>query len=390
VVDTGSYWSFYGHFVIMLLVQVGGLGFASSSVLVIFGLRNNLGLTGRLAMQNATGTISRKNLNKLGLFVLKTTLLVEAVGAFFLFLGWVGQFGPLKALWWGIFHSIATFNNAGFDLAGTSENQFPSLVGYADNYVISLTIPVLIVIGGIGFVVIADLLDWRTTRRLSVQTKAVVILSALLIFGGALIIWLTELNNPRTLGPMPFPQQVTAALFQSVAPRTGGINTINLAEINIPTYLLLLVYMFIGGGSGSTAGGLKVSTLAVILASLRSILRNRETTVMFGRTIPNRTVNQALAVGAFYGIGIVLITFLITIFNNNISLRWILFEVISAFSTVGISEGATPLLSLPSQILIIIAMLTGRLGPIIMLMAISRAHPERFRVNYPEEDIPIG
>jgi Trk-type K+ transport system membrane component len=148
--------------------------------------------------------------------------------------------------------------------------------------------------------------------------------------------------------------------------------------------------MFIGGGSGSTAGGLKVSTLAVILASLRSILRNRETTVMFGRTIPNRTVNQALAVGAFYGIGIVLITFLITIFNNNISLRWILFEVISAFSTVGISEGATPLLSLPSQLLIIIAMLTGRLGPIIMLMAISRAHPERFRVNYPEEDIPIG
>ncbi len=389
VVDTASYWSGFGQVVILLLMQLGGLGFASSSVLFLVALDRRLDLNERLVLKSAIGSISRGSVLKLSLFILSITLICETVGAAVLFLGWVGQHGVAKAAWWAVFHSVSAFTNASFDITGTPQRPFASLIDYNSNYLVSLTIPILIILGGIGFIVIAEILEFPGSHRLSVHARIVVGASLFLIAGGTFFIWLAEHNNPLTLGGLSLPDQVVAAFFQSVCPRTAGFTTINVAAVYSPTLLLMMTLMFIGGASGSTAGGIKVGTVVVVMASIRSILLGRSSILLFKKSIPARTVEQALAIGALYTFGIGLVIFLISLFES-LPLRWIAFEVVSAFGTVGMSLGATPHLTFYSLALLIAAMFIGRLGPILLVVALSRPGRNNERVKYPEEDIAVG
>ncbi|HEX2915855.1 MAG TPA: potassium transporter TrkG [Chloroflexia bacterium] len=389
LVDTGSYWSGFGHVVIFILIELGGLGFASSSILVLLPLHRRLNLNDRIMLRSAIGSIKRRSVLQLSLFILGVTVVVQGVGAILLFLTWNGQFDTGKALWWAVFHSASAFTNAGFDLLGTQKQPFISLTGYTTNYPVCLTISGLIFVGSLGFVVIAELLEYPRTRRLSLLTRVVILASLALCLFGTLFIWLVERNNPDTIGSLSLPDQFQAAFFQSVSPRTAGFNTVNLAALLTPSQLMIMLLMFIGGGSGSAAGGLKVSTFVVILASLRSVALGLPGTVIGKRTIPQHTVGQALAIGGLYTVGIAFFTLIISFFDR-IELISILFEVISAFCTVGLSLGATPTLSIPGKFILMVAMFIGRLGPLLLILALVSRKERRNLVQYPEEDVAIG
>ncbi len=389
VVDTGSHWSGFGQVVILFLMQIGGLGYASTSVLFLFLVRRRPNLNDRLTLQNAIGKITGQGVRRLSLFIVLTTLAIEGVGAVGLFIGWVGELGPAKATWWAIFHSVSAFTNGSFDLTGTAVRPFVSLTPYVSNPWISLTIPLLIILGGLGFVVFAEVLNYPRRQRLSVHVRVTLIGTLILLLGGTFFIWVVERDNGQTLGSLSLPEQVMAAFFHSVCPRTAGFNTINLPGLRSPTILLLIALMFIGGGTGSTAGGLRISTLGVVLASFRSVLLSRPAVVLLDRTMPGRVVTQALAVGAFYTFGISMFTLLISLFDT-IPLRSIVFEVTSAFSTVGMSLGATVQLSDFSRVLLVLAMFIGRLGPILFILAFSQSPGAHSRLTYPEEEIPVS
>jgi trk system potassium uptake protein len=386
LVDTGSYWSTFGHIVILLLIQFGAIGFASSSIFILFTHRR-ASFEERRLLQIAVGK-GRQGVLKLALFIIAVTLVCELIGAFLLFLGWVGEMGVAKAAWWGVFHSVAAFANAGFDIAGTVEKPFPSLIAYSSNFVICLVIPLLIILGGIGFNVIYEILKYPKQKRLSLHAKVSLwALLALTLIGTALI-WMREAGNPKTLGSMNFAEQGVNAFFHSVSPRTAGFNTIDLTVLDSSTIFILMIWMFIGGGSGSTAGGVKASTIVVVLATLRSSVLGLPN-VLFKKTIPQRIVSLALAVGAIYSGSIIMFTLLISLFED-FGLTQIFFEVISAFCTVGLSLGITPQLSLPSQLLLIAAMFIGRLGVIITILALSGERQTKTLVTYPEEEVMVG
>ncbi len=389
LVDTGSYWSGFGQVVILLLMELGGLGFASSSVFFMMLLGGRISLTDRTILKSAMGRATNFSVIRLAFFILGVTLGFQAVGAGLLFLGWIGEHGPAKAAWWGVFHSVAAFANSGFDLAGTTEKPFVSLTSYKTNYLINLTISLLIIFGGLGFVVIAELLEYPKRRKFSLHSRVILLASLTLLVLGTIFIWLGERDNPATLGNLSLPEQLLAAFFQSASPRTAGFNSVDLLGLHPSSLLLIITLMFIGGSSGSTAGGLKVGTLVVVFASIRSILLGQANTVLYKRTIPARTVEQALAVGALYTFGIGLFTMLISLFDD-VPLTSIVFEVVSAFCTVGLSLGITPGLSLTSHLLLIIAMFAGRLGPVLLVLALSDARQGRTRIKYAEEDIGVG
>lgn len=386
LVDTGSYWSTFGQVVILLLIQIGAIGFASSSVFILL-THKRASFEERRMLQTAIGK-GRQGVFKLAIFIILVTIICEVIGAIFLFLGWLAELGAGKAAWWAIFHSVAAFANAGFDIAGTVEKPFPSLTAYNTNLVIILTIPVLIILGGIGFNVIYELLNFPKTKRLSLHSKLSLWALLVLTITGTLLIWVKEATNPKTLGGMNFAEQGANAFFQSATPRTAGFNSLDLTVLDSSTIFIIMIWMFIGGGSGSTAGGVKATTLVVVGASLRSSLLGLPIT-LFKRTIPQRIVAQALAIGAIYTGFIIVFTLLISLFEK-VELTAIFFEVISAFCTVGLSLGITPQLSLVSQLLLVAGMFIGRLGVIVVILALSSEQRSKPLVTYPEEEIMVG
>ena len=387
-VDTASTWTLYGQIVIVLLMQFGGLGFANSSMLVLLLLHRRPHLTQRLALQTATGSLNRRGVVKLAVFVIKITLVIEAIGALLLFVAWVGTYGGVKAAWWAVFHSISAFTNGSFDITGTPERPFTSFTGFVDNPVVNLTIAGLIICGGLGFAVFAEMLDFRRERHLSVQTRVLLVGTVVLLAGGTFVIWLAERTNPRTLETLPLPIQIMAAFFQSVVPRTSGFTTIDVTQMRPTSLLLIILLMIVGGGSNSMAGGIKIGTAAVVLFSLRATLLNKPATVLFKKTIPARTVAQAYAVAALYIFGIISITIGLTL-TEKLPVQLLLFETVSAFGTVGLSLGATPQLSGAGMLLLAVAMFVGRLGPIVLLVAFSSTRPHTSHVRRPEEDFAI-
>jgi trk system potassium uptake protein len=387
IVDTGSYWSTFGHVVILLLTNIGAIGFASSSVFVLL-TRHRATFDDRRTLHAALGKGGNIGILRLALFVIVVTLVCEAIGAIFLFIGWVGELGVVKAAWWAVFHSVTAFANDGFDLAGTVEKPYPSLTAFSGNYIICITIPLLIILGGIGYNVIFELLQFPKTKRLSLNSKICLWGTLILVVGGTLLIWLREAGSPKTLGGMDFTQQGVNAFFQAVSPRTAGFNTIDLTAIDSFTVFVLIILMFIGGGSGSAAGGLKITTLVVIIASVRSSILGQPNT-LWKHTIPQRVVAQAMAIGAVY-VGLVIFFTLLISFIEPIALTPILFDVISALCTVGMSLGVTPNFAPLSQLILVAAMFLGRLGVIIIIVALNGEQRPAPLVTYPEEDIMVG
>lgn len=381
VVDTADHYSIFGQLVIMLLIQIGGFGYMTVATLMAIAIGRRIGLRERLILQEAHNLYTVGGIVRFTRSIFMLALAIEAIGAFLLSLRWIPDFGLIRGIYFGIFHSISAFNNAGFDLVG----GFKSFTVYAGDIAVNVVIMALIVLGGLGFTVLTDL---GTPRRLSLHAKIVLTTTAALIILGAGLVLLLEFSNPSTLGSLPAGQRVLAALFQSVTPRTAGFNTIPIGKLREPTLMLIVSLMFIGASPGGTGGGIKTTTFITPLAVIISMLRGRPDPEIFRRRLPPLVVYKAVT------IALLAVAFVVTMatalsFVERGTFIASLFEVVSAFGTVGLSTGITPSLSSLGRIIIMLTIFTGRVGLLTVAFALTRRlQPAALR--YPEERIYVG
>ncbi|WP_093314687.1 TrkH family potassium uptake protein [Tindallia californiensis] len=387
VVDTGSYWSVFGQTVIAVLIQIGGLGFMTMATLFAVVLGKKISLKERLIIQQAVGQETISGVVRFTLFLLVVALGIEALGALFLAFQFVPEFGFSTGIGYAIFHSISAFCNAGFDILGDGN----SLSRYATNPLINFTIMTLIITGGFGFTVLLDLYNHNKAKHFSLHTRIVLLITISLLAIGALVYLLLEWSNPATLGNLSFPQKLMASLFQSVTPRTAGFNTIDTAGLTDASLFFTIILMFIGGSPASTAGGIKTVTFGVVLLLAFSVIRGNDRVVLFKKTVPQPIIKRAITV-AIIGINlIILVTMLMTIMEPTFTFMQILFEVTSAFGTVGLSTGITSQLGTTSKLLMIAMMYAGRVGILTVAFALARRqHHYRNLVHYAEEKVLVG
>ncbi|MBR5859531.1 MAG: Trk family potassium uptake protein [Clostridia bacterium] len=390
-VDTGMYWSAVGKGVILLLIQVGGLGFMSLAMVFSTLLRRRVSPREQLLFTQSMNLDPYSNLASFAYRVTIFAFSAEAVGAVLLSFRFVSRFGWLKGICYGIFHSVSAVCNAGFDIMGAELGEFSSIAAFADDAYLNLVLIALILAGGTGFVVWDEL--WRFIRerkRISFYSKSVIAIGTALVLGGALVIAACEWNNPQTLGNGSVWSKLLRSLFQSVTLRTAGFAAIDQGALTEGTKLFSMLLMFIGGNSGSTAGGIKTSTLIIVLASTISIIRGRAETSLKRRRIENDTVRRAFALFVI-GILVVMVSGFALSAIEGISLSGAYYEVFSAFGTVGITVGITPKLSIFGRILIISLMFFGRIGITSVMYAILvRTNREHVNISYPRLMLPVG
>lgn len=377
VVDTAVHWSGFGQAVILLLIQTGGLGFASFVTVVFLMIgRGTLGLYQKRTVMQTFGGKNGSGAGKLILRVVLGTLVMEAVGAFALAFRFVPDFGWGKGIYFSVFHAVSAFCNAGFDLLGTEGAEFVSLTAYATDPLVSIVIPLLIFTGGLGFCVWGDLWDSRFKwKKMQFYSKFVLLISTVIVVFSTLLFLLFERNNPA-LADYNFGEKLLCAFFQANTPRTAGFATVDTMSLSDSGYLLTLVLMFIGGCSGSTAGGIKVSTFAVVVVGMWAVLRGRRDIDIGKRRIDNGLFGQALAIFTAYLAIILSSTLVICAIEPTGSFQAVLFETVSALGTVGLSMGLTPTLHTVSKIIIIILMYMGRAGVLTIALAIGKKRSE--------------
>lgn len=388
--DTYSHWTNFGQVVILLLIQIGGLGLVTLAAFINLMLGKKLGLRSMHLAQESVSSMEGDVRQLLGL-VIKTALAVEGVGALLLAVVFVPDYG-LEGIYISIFTAISAFCNAGFDLFGR-HTPFQSLTGYSNNPIVLGTIGTLIIVGGIGFIIIYDILQWRKTGKLTLHTRVVLSVTLCLIICGMAGTALMEWNNPATIGPMPFFQKLGNSWFHSVSCRTAGFNAFDLASMTDSTKMLSAFLMFIGAAPGSTGGGIKCTTLAVILMTVVSVIRGKEETVIFRRRVDKGAVYKSLAVMMLGFTAVVLTTSSIMVSMQSVeelSLIDALFESVSAFATVGLSVGITGEASSIAKCLLIFSMYIGRLGPVTFFLALASRGGQRRREVLPEGKIVIG
>ncbi|MEU8398840.1 potassium transporter TrkG [Nonomuraea sp. NPDC048892] len=385
VVDTATHWSVFGEVVIALLIQVGGLGIMTLATVITVIVSGRLGLRARLSAQLETKSVVASDLGHVLRKVVVFSLICEAVVAVVL----AGRFAigygePLgRAAYLGAFHAVSAFNNAGFAL-------WPdNLMRYATDPWICVTIALAVIVGGLGFPVVFELLrTWRRPRRWSLLTRITVGLSTVLIAGGTLAFLMTEWRNPATMGPLNDGDKLLAAFFTAVMPRSGGFNTLDIAAMNPSSWLLTDVLMFIGGGSAGTAGGIKVTTLGFLLFMVWSELRGESHVNIGHRRLPAATQRQALSISI---LGIVVVTFAtwLMLIMTPYGFDRVLFEIISAFATNGLSTGITADTGLAGHVLLSVLMFIGRIGPLTLGSALALKQRIR-RYELPEERVIVG
>lgn len=387
--DTYLHWTLFGQIVIIVLIQLGGLGFMTVITLVSFALHRRIGLSERLIM------VSTFNLNELDGVVrvvrhaLIGTFLLEGIGALLLAIRFIPQFGVAEGIWRGIFHAISAFCNAGFDLMGGDFGAFTNMEGYnADPYVL-LILMALIVVGGLGFFVWEDMVRVRSFRKLSLYSKMVLVITAFLLLGGTAYFFLAEYGNPATIGDMPVWQKLLNSLFQSTTLRTAGFASFNQGGLRESSLVVSCVLMLIGGSSGSTAGGLKTVTAAVLLLGLRASLAGREQVTFRGRAISYQRVANAMTL-ALIMIFLFLLGSLSISLVENIPYLEAAFETASALGTVGVSTGVTPSLSVFSKLLLICLMYLGRVGVFSVSVALVSRREGSSKIKYPSLNVMIG
>ena len=388
-VGTATHWSGFGQVVILLLIQIGGLGFMSLASIASFLTRRTITLRERMVMSAGMNLTENAGIVRLTRRVLLGTFAFEGAGAVLLATRFIPRVGLWQGIKMGVFHSVSAFCNAGFDLVGTPENPFASLTGYADDLIVNLTIMALIVIGGLGFFVWGDIWDKRRFRRLRLHTKLVLVTTTLLLCAGFVLTLLFEWSNPQTLGAMPTQDKLLAAAFQSVTLRTAGFNTIDQAALTGPSQAVACLLMMIGGSPGSTAGGIKTVTAAVLVLSAISALRGRTTVSAFGRTIVSRSIMNAVTMmivgGTLSLTGACVISYM-----ESAPFGACLFEAVSAFATVGLSMGLTPTLHTLSHLILILLMYLGRVGVLTLGVAVLMRHREPTKMQYPDADVMVG
>ncbi|PRX58163.1 potassium uptake TrkH family protein [Nonomuraea fuscirosea] len=385
VVDTGTHWSIFGEVVIALLIQVGGLGIMTLATVITVIVSGRLGLRARLSAQLETKSVVASDLGHVLRKVVLFSLTCEAVIAVVLAGRFAVGYGePLgRAAYLGAFHAVSAFNNAGFAL-------WPdNLMRYVTDPWICVTIALAVIVGGLGFPVVFELLRaWRRPRRWSLLTRITVGLSTVLIAGGTLAFLMTEWRNPATMGPLNDGDKVLAAFFTAVMPRSGGFNTLDIAQMNPSSWLLTDVLMFVGGGSAGTAGGIKVTTLGFLLFMVWSELRGESHVNIGHRRLPAATQRQALSISM---LGVVVVTFAtwLMLIITPYGFDRVLFEIISAFATNGLSTGITADTGLAGHVLLSVLMFIGRIGPLTLGSALALKQRTR-RYELPEERVIVG
>ena len=385
VTDTYLHWSLFGQIVILILIQIGGLGFITIGVGFSLLLQKRISLKQRGLLRESMNITDNSGIIRLVKLVLKGTALFEGAGALILTLCFLPEMGFPLALYYGIFHSVSAFCNAGFDLMGRF--GYSSFTGYNDNPVVIITLVLLIIIGGIGFFVWADLKEHKFRfKKYALHTKLVLCTSAILIIGGTLLFFFIERDN--TLADMGTGRAVLNSLFSAVTPRTAGFNTVDTGSLTEGGKLLTIFLMFIGGCPGSTAGGIKVTTIAVLILYLRSMLTRTDGVNVFKRRLTDDAVPKATAGFTLNLFLAAIAAFLIAAFNS-LGLTDIVFEAVSAISTVGMSTGITSSLSCGGKIVIAVLMYLGRVGSLSFAMAFTDKK-KLSHIKSPKERINIG
>jgi trk system potassium uptake protein TrkH len=384
VVDTGTFWTPFGQAVILLLIQIGGFGFMTSATLLLLLLGRKIGLRERMLIGESIGLRRIGGLvgliKKMAIF----TIVVEVIGAALFYIRLSPGLPVGSAVWRSVFHSVSAFNNAGFDIFG----NFQSMTSYSGDVLMVLVTAALILLGGISFIVLRDVYVVKRFKKLALDSKIVIVTSVSLLALGIIVLLITESFNNATLGNVPVAQRILDAFFQSVTPRTAGFTTITIGDMADHALFFTMMLMFIGGASGSTAGGIKVNTFGVLISTLFSSLKWREQVGSFGRAFPARLVYRALAI-VMLAIGYMAMAVLILDMIEDFAFIDILFETVSAFSTVGLSTGITPQLSTAGRLIITVTMCVGRLGPLTLALSlVQRNQIPKYR--YPDESVRIG
>jgi trk system potassium uptake protein TrkH len=380
LVDTGAAFTGFGQAVIAVLIQLGGLGLMTFAVLVLGALGIPIGIPQRLILREDLNQTSLSNLTYLARIILIIALVCEAIGALLLAFVFVPEFG-WNGVWQAVFHSISAFNNAGFAL------QSDSLSQWVGNPVVNLVIPLLFILGGLGFIVVGDVYQKRKWRSLTLHSKLMLIGTVVLILWGTVMFALLEWTNPATLGPLDIGDRLWASWFQGVTPRTAGFNTVDTAGMHDSTTLLTMTLMLVGGGSTSTAGGIKVTTLCVLLLATVAFFRRERTLHAFGRSLGLEEVMKVMALTTISMLLVLTGIFVISISHDGQFID-LAFEVTSAFGTVGLSRGTTTELDGFGRTIIIATMFIGRVGPLaIGFFLATRSTP---RVKYPAGQIYLG
>lgn len=381
-VNTAEHWNAYGHLLILFLIQIGGLGVMTLATLFPLLLRKKIGLKSRQILKEQLNIDSLQGIMKLFRYVLVFTFSVEFLGAFLLSFRFVPIFGMAKGLWYSIFHSISAFCNAGFDLLGDS------IYPYRNDGLINVTLMSLIVIGGLGFMVTAEIFRKKSFKKLSTHAKLVLIISAFLIITGTLIFYLIERQIGGVLYQEGIKNSILQSAFQSISARTAGFYSVKLNQMHDTSVLLLIVLMTIGGSPGSTAGGLKTTTFGVLALSTISIFKEEDEVTIFNKHIDSKTIRKAIAIIMVYLVLIFLVIFILSL-SENFKVLDIAYEVASAFGTVGASRGITGDFSILGKILITLSMYLGRIGPMTMAYSIGLKSSTKY-IRYPEANISIG
>jgi trk system potassium uptake protein TrkH len=389
MVESGLYWSLFGKIVIIVLIQIGGLGFMTMAVLLSVIIRRSLSPRDRVLVAASYGITDFGGINVLVKRILLGTLCIEGVGAILLSLRFIPDFGFTKGLAYSVFHSISGFCNAGFDILGNGN----SLGVYATDPLIEITIMLLILLGGIGFPVWNEFIGRKNKQRLSIYTRFVLILTAVYVIGGAIVVAMLEWNNPETLGNMSFGEKILNSFFQSVTWRTAGFTAVDNAALNEGTKLFGLFIMFSGGASASTAGGVKIATIGVIMLAAYSVAVGRNEINFMRRRIPLEAMMRALALVVVQLILTVVSTLICTVACGNMDIEGIdiLYEVVSAGATVGLTAGLTPILPTAALVVLMFMMYFGRVGILtITFSLLGRVGGGKSSISYPDANILIG
>ena len=387
--DTWSQFSLFGQVIILMLIQVGGLGLVTLTSFFALAARRRMGFRDLRLLGESVSADGLSKATEVLKIVIKLAAAFEAVGIVLLLFVFVPQFGA-EGVWVSVFTAISAFCNAGFDLFGRF-GAYSSLVPYVNNYYVQAVIMFMIMAGGLGFMVWVELAEYRKKRRLSLHAKVVLQFSVIFWVGGAVLLALLEWSNPRTMGGLSVPGKIMAALFQSVSTRTAGMNTIDLAACSPISKLLMSVLQFIGAAPGSTGGGVKVTTFAVLILTIRSVAQGRDDCVIGGHHIESKTVYRALTIiviGAVAAFGSAVVVYYNT--AETVSVIDCIFESCSAFGTVGLSVGVTGQLNTGAKLLYMACMFMGRVGPVSLAISLTAKPDDNKRKVLPVGHINVG
>nr|WP_019292829.1 TrkH family potassium uptake protein [Lactococcus petauri] len=380
VLDTSTYWSFFGQIIILILIQVGGLGFMTLVASIFLLLNQKVSMKSRTALQK-TYSVSHLGFKKsLVLGILFISLIAEFIGAVLLSFIFIPEYGWVKGGWFSIFHSVSAYCNAGFDLFGNS------LISYDHSPYIMLVISLLIVCGSLGFIVIMDLIGYKKRHKLSLHSKLALIVTGILILVGILLFFITRFSFYKSDFLVYFVQ----SLFFAITPRTAGFAIQDYSSLSQASLFLTIILMTIGGTSGSTAGGIKTTTIGVFILNIRAVIRREKHTRFGNRTIPQNLVKQSYESIFLYFSLVIISTFILLVLEPNLKLDQVLFEVVSALSTVGLSMNVTPELSSASKGLIGLLMFIGRVGIFTIIYSLNTKNREEALYKYPEENVMVG